>query len=430
MKSDLSERVRPLRILPDALDWLREHPHFTLQDDPYDAAVAGDVLPIQAIAEADRGTTYRSELLRMFRQRTRLVALLGLVLLPLFSLFYIFLSPPFVRTAVAQPVLLTHGLMMVACLVVYVLVPHMKNLAWARLLPLVGYTIICLGAAVVTTLMMHHQLSGDSTPVEPVEFIAMAAHSQIMLSILLMPFAVWESLIVILIVAISVVWSQWLPLWPYDRPLYVSHVFVLSTTAFFVLCITHFQSVLRRRAFNAAFDLARTAAQLQMLSTLDPVTGGFNRHYLDKMLGIELARADRYEHPLSVLMFDLDNFKPVNDTLGHAVGDEVLCTVCEAAGSALRQADTVARYGGDEFIAVLPEADAEAALDIAERLQVAVRTQLCERFGTDSLQAEVALSIGIVTLHPTDSLSLDEVIEEVDKRLYEAKRRGKNCIVA
>jgi diguanylate cyclase (GGDEF)-like protein len=150
--------------------------------------------------------------------------------------------------------------------------------------------------------------------------------------------------------------------------------------------------------------------------------------YLQRVLAHEISRAARFSHPLSALMFDLDNFKAVNDTQGHTIGDEVLRVVNEAAVLAVREVDTVARYGGDEFMVVLPETERDDALEIAERMQQCVQEKLQEHFGADSGPNRVTLSIGITTLRPNEKHTPENIISLADERLYEAKRMGKDRI--
>jgi diguanylate cyclase (GGDEF)-like protein len=199
-----------------------------------------------------------------------------------------------------------------------------------------------------------------------------------------------------------------------------------------VLCVSHFQCLLRRSAFDTAFDLVRSNNKLQALSFMDTLTGGYNRRYLEQTLGIEVARAVRFNRPLSVMMFDLDNFKAVNDTRGHAAGDEVLREVWQATLGTLREVDAAARYGGDEFSIILPETDEAAAYGVAERLQAAIRYRLHARFGPASPEGRVTASIGIVTARPgeTGTPTPDYLIDAADERLYEAKRRGKDIITS
>lgn len=181
------------------------------------------------------------------------------------------------------------------------------------------------------------------------------------------------------------------------------------------------------RVLNTAFDVARTAVCLHDLSTTDVVTGGYNRLHMEKSLEHEIARAARGGHPLSLVAFDLDNFKAVNDLCGHAQGDEVLRVVYGAARDMVRRGDIVGRYGGDEFLVVLPETDAEAAFHLALRLQRAVKTNLQHRFEKQSPQSRVTLSMGVATVQ-NEIVSVEEFVNLADGRLYAAKRDGKNCI--
>jgi diguanylate cyclase (GGDEF)-like protein len=296
--------------------------------------------------------------------------------------------------------------------------PRLHQLRQIRMLSLISYALFCAGAGLVVALMGRDQI-----------FI-MGGHNHIVLSVLLLPYSVWECAVIGLIAIGSLAWSGWFTLMPHQSHVYFSHLFVLCTTTLFVLYIAHFHSLTNRRAFDATFDVMRSATRLQTLSYLDSLTGGFNRRYLEKVMNTEIARAVRFSRPLSFMMFDLDNFKVVNDTRGHAAGDEVLREVWSAAIGAIREVDTAARYGGDEFCVVLPEADEVAARTVAERLREAAQTLLHNRFGSNSLEGRVTLSIGLVTMEPGETLSVQTLVERADERLYEAKRSGKNSIAA
>jgi diguanylate cyclase (GGDEF)-like protein len=189
------------------------------------------------------------------------------------------------------------------------------------------------------------------------------------------------------------------------------------------------QNVVRRRGFDAAFNMALFASQGITLSNMDSVTGGYNRRHITSVLEQELGRLERFHQPLSLILFDLDNFKSVNDTLGHAAGDEVLCEVHLATVNAVRGIDTVARLGGDEFAVVLPGTGPRAANYAAQRLRECVVEQLQRQFGADSLQAGVTISLGLACFESRDILTVESALGHVDALLYTAKRNGKNRTV-
>lgn len=182
-------------------------------------------------------------------------------------------------------------------------------------------------------------------------------------------------------------------------------------------------------AFESTTTLADTSAKWRDLSTTDIVTGGYNRRGFEQALEAEISRAARYGHPVSLLVFDLDNFKAVNDACGHAAGDQVLREVLRGAMAAVREVDTVARFGGDEFCVLLPETSLKEACSAAMRLQEEVVASLALCFGPDSLQSRITLSIGIATSLSDIAISADELLSRADAHLYEAKHAGKNQIV-
>lgn len=190
------------------------------------------------------------------------------------------------------------------------------------------------------------------------------------------------------------------------------------------LCLLPVQLVWRRWTL----DLITEAARLREISTTDALTGGFNRRQVEKIVAAEMSRASRHDRALSLVMFDLDSFKAVNDSAGHAAGDEVLREVWRCASRVVREIDTVARWGGDEFLLVLPETNAAEAHAIAMRLQDEVQIQLRRRFGVHTPAARVTLSIGITTCLVCGALPVEALVSRADARLYEAKRAGRNRI--
>ena len=144
------------------------------------------------------------------------------------------------------------------------------------------------------------------------------------------------------------------------------------------------------------------------------------------MLELELARAKRYKQPLGIVMFDLDNFKRINDSNGHIAGDEVLRCVLNSASQTLRDVDTIARYGGDEFVIVLPGASEIATEQAANRVRLEVLKSLQMRFeGPIRWESQVTLSMGAISIAETETPSIDAAIDAADTRLYKAKRAGK-----
>lgn len=163
--------------------------------------------------------------------------------------------------------------------------------------------------------------------------------------------------------------------------------------------------------------------ELQRLATTDELTGAATRrHFLD-LAGQELRRARRFTHPLSVLVFDIDHFKAVNDQCGHAAGDAVLRVVAEAVRKVLREVDTFGRIGGEEFAVVLPETEPQDAAVVGERLRKAIRAM---KHGVEGL-GPVTVSIGVAGLRDSDG-GLEDLMDRADAALYRAKRQGRNQV--
>ncbi|MCP4592159.1 MAG: diguanylate cyclase [bacterium] len=181
-------------------------------------------------------------------------------------------------------------------------------------------------------------------------------------------------------------------------------------------------------ALNAELEerVNRRTRQLRELASRDPLTGLYNRRHFDEVLSRRFAEARRYSTPLSCLMVDLDNFKSINDTHGHQVGDELLVLTGLTISSQLRAADVAARFGGDEFVVLLPQTTRRRAQTlsrrIAEKLASTVHTQLPE--------VTLTLSIGISSLEYVESDDPNDLVRTADEALYAAKTDGKNRIVA
>jgi len=154
------------------------------------------------------------------------------------------------------------------------------------------------------------------------------------------------------------------------------------------------------------------------LAVRDGLTGLFNRRYFNELITVEVNRLKRTPAPLSLLMIDVDNFKHYNDTQGHPAGDVLLKGAAKVFKNSVRAMDIVCRYGGEEFVIILPQTDKKASQIIAERLRVQV-----------GLYLPATVSIGIASI-PEDAQEINPLIEKADGALYQAKKTGKNkwCI--
>jgi two-component system, cell cycle response regulator len=163
------------------------------------------------------------------------------------------------------------------------------------------------------------------------------------------------------------------------------------------------------------------------LAVKDALTGLFNRRYLESHVGTLVERARRSAAPLSVLMADIDAFKSVNDTLGHAAGDSVLREFAQRLRRSIRSVDLACRLGGEEFIVVMPDTSLERARQAGERVRAGIAA---EPFRGGPLGGvEVTASVGVATLEPRDQ-GLDDLVKRADQALYVAKRQGRNRVVA
>ncbi len=162
-------------------------------------------------------------------------------------------------------------------------------------------------------------------------------------------------------------------------------------------------------------------AQVQEQAQTDSLTGCYNRRSFDLRLEQNLHLATRMLEPLSVVMLDLDHFKQINDQAGHETGDVVLCMLAETLRNGLRAVDTVARFGGDEFVIILPQANTEGAMIVAERLRKRIEQIEVPGFG------QVTSSFGIATF-PNHASSRDDLLAAADRALYDAKNSGRNRI--
>jgi diguanylate cyclase (GGDEF)-like protein/PAS domain S-box-containing protein len=186
------------------------------------------------------------------------------------------------------------------------------------------------------------------------------------------------------------------------------------------------QEMLELLAYHAAtaIDNARLFNEVQRLAVVDPLTGIYNRRQFFTLATREFERSRRYHEPLSAIMLDIDHFKQVNDSYGHAVGDQVLRVIAVECCSRMREADLLARYGGEEFVILMPVTDRQSALAGSERLRHHIARLSIQ---SDSEPLTITISIGVATLDDTCK-DVETLVNRADHALYTAKRAGRNQV--
>jgi diguanylate cyclase (GGDEF)-like protein len=165
--------------------------------------------------------------------------------------------------------------------------------------------------------------------------------------------------------------------------------------------------------------------EIYKMTIVDALTGTHNKRYFLEFLDREMARCARYGRPLSLVMFDIDHFKKINDQHGHLTGDYVLKEIARRLATRIRREELLARYGGEEFAAVLPETSKEGAMEFGEQIRQLVAKEPFE-FEGDTLP--VTISVGVSTLDG-ENLDAQSFIKVADENLYKAKRGGRNRVV-
>lgn len=178
-----------------------------------------------------------------------------------------------------------------------------------------------------------------------------------------------------------------------------------------------------------SIDHARLHERTLQLACTDGLTGLYNHRQFTRLFAEEVARANRYGKPLSIILFDVDDFKKFNDTFGHPSGDIVLQELATMLRELLRDCDTIFRYGGEEFVTLLPETPLSEALKVAERIRIFVETE-SPRFLTRVTRRQgITVSVGVAAL-PDDGEDAATLLNVVDALMYKAKREGKNKVYA
>jgi diguanylate cyclase len=210
-----------------------------------------------------------------------------------------------------------------------------------------------------------------------------------------------------------------------------THIERIAAMLCFVLTIGQcafvglYGSSMRQSLYKRGFELKEAYKRIEELAELDELTGSFNRRYIMRMLDDEIARAHRSQAPCSIALIDLDWFKRVNDAYGHPTGDEVLRTFAITVFANIRNTDRFGRYGGEEFLLVLPDTANDVAARTLDRLRAIIAELDWSAF---SPGMRVTISAGVATLKPVESA--DTFLARADKALYAAKARGRNRIAS
>lgn len=170
-------------------------------------------------------------------------------------------------------------------------------------------------------------------------------------------------------------------------------------------------------------ELKENSNLLEYQASHDLLTGLFNRQKFHEIFGKEIRRDKRYQNDLSLILFDIDNFKKFNDEFGHNMGDEVLKFIAEVVTRSVREHDTVVRWGGEEFLVLLPETNIDGAMKVAEKIRIAI-----QEFKSKKIPKQITASFGVTTLFEGDIE--EEFIKKADIALYKAKKEGRNRVVS
>ncbi len=209
-----------------------------------------------------------------------------------------------------------------------------------------------------------------------------------------------------------------------DRATLMSHYVNGSIVMILAVVITKLMFDSQRRVFQGMSIIQNQQHKLERLAIEDSLTGLYNRRYADSRLAQEFERSRRYDRPFSVAMADIDHFKRVNDTYSHQVGDEVLRQLAGLFRADIRAVDVVTRYGGEEFVIILPETTEATAYTVCEKMRWSV-----ERHNWHVIADELAVTISIGVSGSNVADDLAGILRAADDRLYQAKHAGRNRVV-
>lgn len=189
--------------------------------------------------------------------------------------------------------------------------------------------------------------------------------------------------------------------------------------------LTQINQELEQRIEQRTEQLKQANRQLEQLAATDALTGAYNRRYFMKRLNDEFDRCLRYGRSLAVVALDIDYFKQINDRYGHVMGDRVLTELTRISIATLRPVDVFARFGGEEFIVLLPETSLDEAVNAAERLRVKIAGIRIDAGKSGEFGVTVSIGVAIRFSNETET---EQLLERADRALYQAKAGGRNCV--
>lgn len=206
---------------------------------------------------------------------------------------------------------------------------------------------------------------------------------------------------------------------------FIGNLVLITSSSFSTIDINNLSFL--SHSLSLAFRNAITHKQIQELAALDDLTGLYNRRFGILRIREEFSRATRTNIPISILMFDIDHFKNINDMYGHLVGDRVLASIANTALASIRDGDILLRYGGEEFLCALPGANKTEANRVAERIRMMINDSVVQN---DEQDIKVTISGGVATYPRNDVSDCDQLIKLADDAMYNAKKLGRNRTVS
>jgi len=323
---------------------------------------------------------------------------------------------------------------------------HLGGWPWARLAGMVVLTtgFILLNEASLRSIKRHPRL--DVVTMEKLSLLVpLVGSALVMLSYLLsgqLGILLFSAVILlqsqlyghnsisrVLLVMFGLIYAVCLPLgYPFMLGFTPNAFQAIPTSAQFILMMLPLIWALGHYGHIVATVMRSTSnrvSKLQSLAATDGLTGLINRRQFNHQLDSEIARAKRYRSPLSLALFDIDDFKKINDFYGHPTGDRILQELGKLISGNVRESDISARYGGEEFALILPETGQIDAYELLERLRAMIEHTV---FCLPDNPMTVSISVGVAQLDPEHAESY-ELIEKADAALYQAKKQGKNQVV-